>query len=74
MTLAIYQEYLDAGMRNDPNAERKERRQIMTTDGRHVDKVGTRKYRIMGTAEILASDDLTHPNSAHLDVSGTYKA
>jgi hypothetical protein len=61
VTLSIYQEYLDAGSLDSPNAERKGARQIMTSDGSRVDKIGTRKYRAVGSAEILTSDDLNAP-------------
>ena len=61
VTLAIFQEYLDAGTRGDPNAERKGATQIMTTDGRRVTRVSKGKYRIAGSAEDLASDDPTAP-------------
>lgn len=61
VSLIIYQEYLDAGIRNDPSAERKGRRQIMTNDGRHVDKIATRQYRVAGTAELLTSEDANAP-------------
>ena len=57
VTLAIYQEYLDAGTKGDPLAERKGRKRIMTMDGRHVDKVGTARYRIMGTSDVLTTED-----------------
>jgi hypothetical protein len=59
--LSIYQEYLDAGTTGDPDAERRGRRIIMSSDGRHVDKVATRKYRIMGTTATLTSDDANAP-------------
>ena len=59
--LVVYQEYLDAGTKGDPGAERKGRRRIMTTDGRLVDKIATRKYRVMGSTEILTTDDLSAP-------------
>ena len=61
VVLSIYQEYLDAGSRDNPEAERKGRRIVMSSDGRHVDKLGTRKYRIMGTTEILTTEDLNAP-------------
>jgi hypothetical protein len=61
VTLAIYQEYLDAGSKDDPLAERRGRKRIMTMDGRHVDKVGSYKYRIMGTTDILTTDDSNAP-------------
>lgn len=60
-TLSLYQQYLDAGTRNDPDAERKGTKHIMTADGRQVTKIGTRKYRIMGSPEILTSDDPDAP-------------
>lgn len=59
--LTIFQEYLDAGTRGDPHAERKGRTRIMTMDGRHVDKVATRKYRVMGTTDVLTTDDFGAP-------------
>jgi hypothetical protein len=61
VTLVIYQEYLDAGSKDDPLAERRGRKRIMTTDGRHVDKVGSYKYRIMGTTDILTTEDPNAP-------------
>ncbi len=61
VTLAIFQEYTDAGSRDDPSAERKGPKHVMTTDGRRVDKIGTRKYRIVGSAEVLSSDDPNAP-------------
>jgi hypothetical protein len=61
VTLAILQEYLDAGTHGDPDAERKGRRLIMSSDGRHVAKVATRKYRIAGTAADLTADDPNAP-------------
>lgn len=61
VTLCIYQEYVDAGTQGDPNAERKGRQYILTPDGRHVDKVGTRKYRVMGTTDLLSSEDAGAP-------------
>lgn len=61
VTLAIYQEYLDAGSKDDPLAERRGRKRIMTTDGRHVDKVGSFKYRIMGTTDVLTTEDPKAP-------------
>lgn len=59
--LAIFQEFRDAGTRDDPTAERKGPLQIMTTDGRRVDKIGTGKYRIVGSAQVLTSDDPNAP-------------
>ena len=59
--VVVYQEYLDAGTKDDPAAERKGRRRLMTTDGRLVDKIGTRKYRVMGSTEILITDDVSAP-------------
>jgi hypothetical protein len=61
VTLAIFQEFLDAGTKDDPNAERKGTMQIMTTDGRRVARVSKGKYRIAGSAEDLASDDPAAP-------------
>lgn len=61
VTLVILQEYLDAGTHGDPDAERKGRRLIMSSDGRHVAKVATRKYRIAGTATDLTTDDPNAP-------------
>lgn len=61
VTLVIFQEYLDAGTQGDPNAERKGRRQIMTTDGRYVDKIALRQYRIRGSAEVLTADESNAP-------------
>lgn len=59
--LAIFQEFTDAGTRDDPNAERKGPTHIMTADGRHVSKIATGKYRIRGSAEKLTSDDPNAP-------------
>lgn len=59
--LVVYQEYLDAGTKDDPAAERKGRRRIMTKDGRLVDKIATRKYRVMGSTEILTTEDPNAP-------------
>jgi hypothetical protein len=59
--LVVYQEYLDAGTKDDPAAERKGRRRIMTKDGRLVDKIGTRRYRVMGSTEILTTEDANGP-------------
>jgi hypothetical protein len=59
--LVVYQEYLDAGTKGDPAAERKGRRRIMTTDGRLVDKIATRKYRVMGGTETLTTEDPNAP-------------
>ena len=57
VVLSIYQEYLDAGTKNNSEAERKGRRLIMSGDGRHVEKLGTQRYRVMGSSEILTSTD-----------------
>ena len=61
VTLSILQEFLDAGTMNDPEAERPGAKQIMTADGRRVDKIGTRKYRIAGSATIFTSEDPAAP-------------
>lgn len=60
-TLSCYQQYFDAGTRDDPSAERKGPLHILTSDGRRVDKLGTRKYRILGTRDLLTTDDPTAP-------------
>ena len=59
--MSHYQQHLDAGTRYDPDAERKGAKHIMTADGRQVTKIGTRKYRVMGSPEILTSDDPDAP-------------
>ena len=61
VNLSIFQEFFDAGTKDDPNAERKGTRQIMTADGRRVTRGSKGKYRIAGSAEVLASDDPTAP-------------
>jgi hypothetical protein len=61
VTLAIFQEYMDAGIRDDPNAERKGPKQIMTTDGRRVNRIAKGKYRIVGSPEDLTYDDPNAP-------------
>jgi hypothetical protein len=61
VTLSIFQEFLDAGSMDNPERERPGAKQIMTADGRRVDKIGTRKYRITGSAKILTSDDPAAP-------------
>lgn len=61
MTLSLYQQHLDAGTRGDPGAERKGAKQIMTADGRLVTKIGTRRYRVLGSPETLTSDDPDAP-------------
>jgi hypothetical protein len=33
----------------------------MTEDGRRVEKIGTRRYRIAGTTEVLTSEDPDAP-------------
>lgn len=60
-TLSCYQQYYDAGTRDDPTAERKGPLHILTADGRRVDKIGTRKYRILGARDLLTSDDPSAP-------------
>ncbi|MGQ0525840.1 MAG: hypothetical protein ACT4P8_19525 [Betaproteobacteria bacterium] len=57
VVLDVFQEFIDAGTRGDPTGQRKGAKQIMTGDGRRVEKIGTRKYRVAGTTEILTSDD-----------------
>lgn len=61
VTLSHYQQYLDAGTWNNPAAERPGPTHILTEDGRRVEKIGTRKYRILGTRDILSSDDTNAP-------------
>jgi len=60
-TLSCYQQYFDAGTRDDPSAERKGPLHILTSDGRRVDKIGTRKYRILGSRDLLTSEDPLAP-------------
>ncbi|MGQ0751380.1 MAG: hypothetical protein ACT4PS_12660 [Betaproteobacteria bacterium] len=59
--LYLYQQYLDAGTWNNPAAERPGPMHILTEDGRRVDKIGTRKYRILGSKDVLVSDDMNAP-------------
>jgi hypothetical protein len=61
VTLYLYQQYLDAGTWNDAAAERPGPSHILTEDGRRVDKLGTRKYRILGSRDVLVSDDVSAP-------------
>jgi len=56
-----YQQYLDAGTWNDPAAERLGPTHILTEDGRRVDKIGTRRYRILGSRDNLSSHDTSAP-------------
>lgn len=56
-----YQQYLDAGTWNNSAAERLGPAHILTEDGRRVEKVGTRKYRILGSRDIFASEDANAP-------------
>jgi hypothetical protein len=60
-TLSCYQQYFDAGTRDDATAERKGATHILTADGRRVEKLGTRKYRILGSRDVLTSDDVSAP-------------
>ena len=59
MALSILQEFPDAGTMNKPEAARPGAKFIMTMDGRRVDKIGARKYRVMGG--VLTSDDPAAP-------------
>ena len=60
-TLSCYQQYFDAGKCDDPTAERRGALYILTPDGRRVEKLGTRKYRILGSRDLLTSDDVNAP-------------
>jgi hypothetical protein len=59
MALAVLQEFPDAGTMPNPQAELPGAKYIMTMDGRRVDKIGARKYRVMGG--VLTSDDPAAP-------------
>ncbi|MGQ0752080.1 MAG: hypothetical protein ACT4PS_16230 [Betaproteobacteria bacterium] len=61
LVLDVYQEFIDAGTRDDPHAERRGRWQVMTGDGRRVEKIATRRYRVIGSTDILTSDDPNAP-------------
>ena len=61
ITLFRYQQYMDAGAYDNPTAERRGATHILTSDGRRVDKIGTGKYRVLGSSGILTSDDPSAP-------------
>jgi hypothetical protein len=61
VTLSLYQQYFDAGTRDNLVAERLGPTHILTPDGRRVEKIGTLKYRILGSRDILSSDDANAP-------------
>ena len=61
VTLSTYQQYFDAGTRDDPTAERRGAIHILTPDGRRAEKIGTRKYRVLGTRDVLTTDDVNAP-------------
>ena len=60
-TLCVYQEFIDAGNRGDPNAQAPGQRRLVTDSGLSVNRVAKGKYVVVETGEELNSTDPNAP-------------
>lgn len=59
--LDIFVDIIDAGHFGDPDAEIEGMKAIRTSDGESVNWLGSKKYQVVSTGEILTSDDPKAP-------------
>jgi hypothetical protein len=60
-TLHVFVDIIDAGHFGDPDAEIEGMRAIRTSDNKSVNWLGSKKYQVVETGEILTSDDPDAP-------------
>lgn len=59
--LHVLVDIIDAGHYGDPDAEVEGMKAIRTSDGKSVNWLGSKKYQVVETGEILTSDDPRAP-------------
>jgi hypothetical protein len=60
-TLRQFVDIIDVGHVGDPDAEVEGIKAILTSEGNHVNWLGSKQYRVVETGELLTSDDPDAP-------------